>query len=131
MTVIFACVQNAGRSQMAAAFFNHLVDPGKARARSAGTQPADHVHPEVIAAMRELGIDLRAAVPQTLTVEFATGANWLITMGCGESCPAIPGVARDDWPVEDPRGQPIDVVRRIRDEIGERVAQFIDAHALR
>jgi arsenate reductase len=131
MTVIFACVQNAGRSQMAAAFFNHLADPGKARARSAGTQPADHVHPEVIAVMHELGIDLHAAVPQTLTAELAAGAHWLITMGCGESCPALPGVVRDDWPVEDPRGQPINVVRRIRDEIRERVAQFIDAHALR
>ncbi len=127
MTVIFACVHNAGRSQMAAAFFNQLADSRKARAVSAGTQPKDRVHPEVVAAMREVGTDLSAAVPRLLTPELAAGASWLITMGCGESCPVIPGAKRDDWPIEDPKGQRIDVVRRIRDEIRERVAQFIEA----
>ena len=130
-TVIFACVHNAGRSQMAAAFFNQLADPQKARAISAGTQPGDHVHPEVIAVMHEAGIDLSTATPQLLTPELAAGASWLITMGCGESCPVIPGARRDDWPVDDPKGQPIDRVRAIRDEIRERVAQFIDMRGLR
>ena len=125
--VIFACVHNAGRSQMAAAFFNRLADPRTARALSAGTQPGNHVHPEVVAVMGELGIDLSAAVPQLLTPELAVGASWLITMGCGESCPVIPGVKRDDWPIEDPKGQPTALVRGIRDAIRERVAHFIDA----
>jgi arsenate reductase len=129
-TVIFACVHNAGRSQMAAAFFNQLADSGKARALSAGTQPGDRVHPEVVIAMREVGIDLAAAVPQRLTPQLASGADWLITMGCGESCPVVPGARRDDWTVDDPKGQPIDVVRGIRDEIRRRVAQFVDAHGL-
>ena len=126
-TVIFACVHNAGRSQMAAAFFNQLADPEKARALSAGTQPAAHVHPEVVAVMREAGVDLAAAVPQLLTPELSGGAAWLITMGCGESCPVVPGARRDDWPVADPKGQPIETVRRIRDEIRRRVAQFVTA----
>ena len=130
-TVLFACVHNAGRSQMAAAFFNHLVDRHKARALSAGTQPGNHVHPEVVAVMHEVGIDLAAAVPQLLTPELAAGVSWLITMGCGESCPVIPGAKRDDWPIADPKGQPIEVVRRIRNEIRERVGDFIDAHGFR
>ncbi|HZT75870.1 MAG TPA: arsenate reductase ArsC [Vicinamibacterales bacterium] len=130
-TVIFACVHNAGRSQMAAAFFNQLADTRKARALSAGTQPGDHVHPEVIAVMREAGIDLSAAVPQRLTPELANGVDWLITMGCGESCPVIPGAKRDDWPIPDPKGRPVDTVRGIRDEIRERVTQFIEQHRLR
>ena len=130
-TVIFACVHNAGRSQIAAAIFNQLADPLKARALSAGTQPGSHVHPEVVAVMREIGIDLSAAVPQLLTRDLAGGASWLITMGCGESCPVIPGANRDDWPVEDPKGQPIDVVRAIRDSIRERVRRFVDAHGFR
>lgn len=125
--VIFACVHNAGRSQMAAAFFNQIAGPRHARAVSAGTQPANRVHPEVVAAMREVGIDLSASVPQMLTPELAAGARWLITMGCGESCPVVPGARRDDWPIEDPKGQPIEVVRRIRDEIRDRVARFVDA----
>ena len=130
-TVIFACVHNAGRSQMAAAFFNQLADSRRARALSAGTQPGAHVHAEVIAVMREVGIDLSVAVPQLLTAELATGASWLITMGCGESCPVVPGAKRDDWPVEDPKGQPIEAVRRIRDEIRDRVTGFIDTNDLR
>ncbi|HWK31072.1 MAG TPA: arsenate reductase ArsC [Terriglobales bacterium] len=130
-TVIFACVHNAGRSQMAAAFFNQLADPRKARAVSAGTQPGSRVHPEVVAVMREVGIDLSAGIPQLLTPELAVGASWLITMGCGESCPVVPGVRRDDWPIEDPKGQPIAVVRRIRNAIRERVARFIDVRQFR
>ena len=129
-TVIFACVHNAGRSQMAAAFFNQLVGAGTARAISAGTAPGDRVHPEVVAAMREVGVDLSAAVPQRLTPELAAGAAWLVTMGCGESCPVVPGAHREDWPVADPKGQPIDRVRQIRDEIRRRVGQFIVDHAL-
>ena len=123
-TVIFACVHNAGRSQMAAALFNAAADPTKARAISAGTQPADSVHPEVIAAMREVGIDLTAAKPQLLTRDLAQGATLLVTMGCGDACPVVPGLRRDDWPLPDPKGKPLDEVRRIRDEIRARVRQL-------
>lgn len=125
MTIIFACVHNAGRSQMAAAFFNQLAPPG-ARAISAGTNPGTRVHPEVLAAMAEVGVDLSAAVPQKLTPELAAGASMLITMGCGDECPVVPGVVRDDWPLDDPKGRPMDEVRRIRDEIRRRVAGLID-----
>ncbi|MBI4518530.1 MAG: arsenate reductase ArsC [Deltaproteobacteria bacterium] len=126
-TVIFACVHNAGRSQMAAGFFNRLADPTRARARSAGTQPAEHVHPEVVAVMRELGIDLSTAQPTRLTDELAAGAQLLVTMGCGESCPLVPGLRRQDWNLPDPKGQPIERVRTIRDEIRVRVEQLITA----
>ena len=118
--VIFACVHNAGRSQMAAALFNRLADPQIAVAVSAGTAPADRVHPEVAAAMAELGIGL-SAVPQRLTAELAAGAAWLITMGCGDACPVVPGARRDDWPLLDPKGRPIEEVRAIRDVIEARV----------
>ena len=124
-TVIFACVQNAGRSQMAAAFFNALADPAKARAVSAGTRPADHVHPEVAAVMRESGFDLSGASPKRLTAELAQGAAWLITMGCGEDCPRVPGVKRDDWPLPDPHGQGLDAVRGIRDAVRAKVEAFV------
>ncbi|MFY0581556.1 low molecular weight phosphatase family protein [Cystobacter fuscus] len=124
-TVIFACVHNAGRSQMAAAFFNALVDPTKARGVSAGTQPGERVHPEVQAAMAEVGIDLSGAKPQRLTDELARGAHWLITMGCGEACPHVPGLQRDDWPLEDPKGKPVEQVRRIRDEVRSRVSEWL------
>ena len=110
-TVIFACVHNAGRSQMAAAFFNKLADPAKARALSAGTTPGDRVYPEVVAVMQEEGIDLSGARPQKLTAELAAEAQLLITMGCGDECPYVPGVRRDDWPLEDPKGQPIERVQ--------------------
>ena len=128
--VIFACVHNAGRSQMAAAFFNHLADPARARAVSAGTAPGPRVHPEVAEVMLEVGLDLRAQTPQLLTAELADGASWLVTMGCGEQCPVVPGVQRDDWPLSDPKGQPLPRVREIRDEIMDRVAAFIAAHGL-
>ena len=124
-TVIFACVRNAGRSQMAAAFFNKLADPAKARALSAGTTPGDRVHPEVVAVMQEEGIDLSGARPQQLTSELAVQARLLITMGCGDECPYVPGVMRDDWPLDDPKGQPIERVRAIRDDIRARVEALI------
>lgn len=124
-TIIFACVHNAGRSQMAAAYFNKLVDPAKARAVSAGTRPSDRIHPEVVQVMQEVGIDLRDARPQKLTPQLAAGAQLLITMGCGDECPYVPGLRRDDWPLEDPKGQPIDHVRAIRDDIRARVEALI------
>ena len=125
-TVLFACVHNAGRSQMAAAWFNRLADPGKARALSAGTDPGPRVHPEVEAAMREAGVDLSAAPTTKLTPELARQAQLLITMGCGDRCPIVPGLERDDWPLEDPKGQPIARVREIRDEIRARVERLLE-----
>lgn len=129
-TVLFACVHNAGRSQMAAAWFNKLADPAKARAISAGTNPGPHVHPEVVAAMAEAGIDLAGASTQKLTPELAQQAHVLVTMGCGDECPYVPGAKREDWPLEDPKGKPIEKVREIRDEIRARVRQLIDAEGL-
>ena len=123
--VIFACVHNAGRSQMAAAFFNHIVSPKKAEAISAGTEPGVRVHPEVQAVMQEVGIDLSDAKPQKLTEEFAMSAELLITMGCGDKCPYVPGLAMDDWPIRDPKVLSPDEVRTIRDEIKERVQSLI------
>jgi arsenate reductase len=121
--VIFACVHNAGRSQMAAAYFNQLARG--ARAVSAGTQPAERVHPLVIEAMHEVGIDLSSSVPQRLTPELAQGAQLLVTMGCGEECPVVPGARREDWPLPDPKGLPLAEVRQIREEIRRRVAALI------
>jgi arsenate reductase (thioredoxin) len=124
-TIIFACVHNAGRSQMAAAWFNLLADPAKARALSAGTQPSERVHPEVVEAMREVGVNLSDARPKRLTDELARGATLLITMGCGEECPVVPGLRRDEWPLEDPKGKPVARVRAIRDDIRTRVVKLI------
>jgi arsenate reductase (thioredoxin) len=126
-TILFACVHNAGRSQMAAAFFNAMADGGRARAVSAGTQPGDRVHPEVVAAMKEVGIDLSKAKPQRLTMDLAKQGSLLVTMGCGDACPVVPGLRRDDWPLTDPKGKPHDEVRRIRDEIRGRVAALVAA----
>ena len=126
MTVLFACVHNAGRSQMAAAFFNALADPSKACAISAGTQPGERVHPEVVAAMREVGIDLGDARPTRLTDELARHAQLLVTMGCGDACPFVPGLRRKDWNLRDPKGQPLDEVRRIRDDIRDRVERLAE-----
>jgi len=128
-TVIFACVRNAGRSQMAAAFFNQMTNAALARAVSAGTQPAEHVHPEVVEVMREVGIDLSAARPTLLTDELAKGASWLISMGCEDRCPVLPGVRRDEWPLPDPAGQPVERVRQIRDEIRDRVRKLVAREA--
>ena len=124
-TFVFACIHNAGRSQMAAAWLRQLANPHKARAVSAGTDPGQCVHPEVLAAMKEVGIDLLAAVPQKLTDALARGADMLITMGCGEACPVLPGLRREDWPLEDPKGKPIERVREIRDEVRSRVQDLI------
>ncbi len=123
--VIFACVHNAGRSQMAAAFYNQLADRSKAEAISAGTEPGLRVHPEVLTAMQEVGIDLSRAQPQKLTEELAGGAALLITMGCGDKCPYVPGLRRDDWPLKDPKGLPMEEVRAIRDDIRLRVANLL------
>jgi arsenate reductase (thioredoxin) len=126
-TVIFACVHNAGRSQMAAALFNRMTDPARARALSAGTRPGSAVHPEVQTAMREIGIDLSTARPQLLTAALARDARMLVTMGCGEECPFVPGVERADWALPDPKGKPVEEVRAIRDDIGTRVAALVAA----
>ena len=125
--VLFACLHNAGRSQMAAAFFNAVADPATARATSAGTRPGSAVHPEVVAVMNEIGIDLRSATPRRLTDELAAGVNMLVTMGCGEECPYVPGVERDDWALPDPKGRPLEEVRAIRDEIRARVAALVES----
>src|SRR5436853_5120043 len=125
--VIFACVHNAGRSQMAAAFLSQLADGTRAQATSAGTQPGERVHPEVVEVMREAGIDLADERPQRLTEELARGASLLITMGCGDECPYIPGLQRDDWPLRDPKNLPIADVRLIRDEIRARVAALVES----
>jgi arsenate reductase len=130
-TVIFACVHNAGRSQMAAAFFDALADPAKARAVSAGTRPGERVHPEVVTVMREAGFDLAGAHPRRLTDELAAGAQLLVTMGCGEECPLVPGLRRDDWQLQDPKGLPIEQVRAIRDDIRRRVVALVDANGWR
>lgn len=130
-TVLFACVHNAGRSQMAAAWFTLLADPARARAISAGTNPGPRVHPEVITAMQEVGVDLSSAPTSKLTTELASGAQVLITMGCGDECPVVPGLERDDWPLDDPKGKPLADVRRIRDEIRDRVTRLLDTHGWR
>ncbi|MEO6029988.1 MAG: arsenate reductase ArsC [Candidatus Binatia bacterium] len=124
-TVIFACVHNAGRSQMAAAFFNRLADASLVRGISAGTQPAAQVHAEVVVVMREVGVDLASARPQKLTDELAKNAELLITMGCGEACPLVPGLRRDDWSLIDPKGQRIETVRALRDDIEQRVGDLV------
>lgn len=124
-TVIFACIHNAGRSQMAAAWFNALADKTKARAVSAGTEPGARVHPEVLEAMREVGIELSDRRPQKLTDDLARSAQMLVTMGCGEQCPVVPGLRRDDWSLEDPMGKRIEQVREIRDDVRARVSRLL------
>ncbi len=126
-TVLFACIHNAGRSQMAAAWLNELARGDTARGISAGTEPGSRVHPEVLAAMKEVGVDLSDAKPVLLTQDLAAGANLLVTMGCGESCPVVPGIERDDWPLQDPKGKDMDTVRRIRDDIRDRVKSLVAA----
>ena len=126
-TVLFACIHNAGRSQMAAAWFNALADASKARAISAGTEPGTRVHPEVLTAMREVDIELEGIAPQKLTDELAATATILVTMGCGEACPVVPGLRRLDWPLEDPKGKPVERVREIRDEVKSRVSALLEA----
>jgi arsenate reductase (thioredoxin) len=124
-TVLFACIHNAGRSQMAAAWFNALADKTKVQGVSAGTEPGARVHPEVLQAMQEVGIDLVGVTPRKLTDELAKDAAILITMGCGDACPHIPGLRRLDWPLEDPKGKPVERVREIRQEIRAHVLELL------
>jgi arsenate reductase len=124
-TVLFVCRQNAGRSQMSQALFER-ASGGRHRALSAGTTPADHVHPEVVEVMRELDIDLADRTPQRLTEELATEADVVVTMGCGDECPFIPGKRYIDWDLSDPAGQPLDQVRAIRDDIDQRLRAQVD-----
>jgi arsenate reductase (thioredoxin) len=126
ITVLFACVQNAGRSQIAETLFNLRADPTRARAISAGTSPAAHVHGEVVALLRRAhGVDLSSRVPQRLSDQLAQQAQWLITMGCGDQCPIVPGARRDDWPIRDPKGQPEAIVQDVLDDIDARVQRLI------
>lgn len=124
--VIFACAHNAGLSQMAAAFFNVMADPDKAHATSAGTQPGAQVHPEVLEAMRDIGIDLGDAKPRLLTDALARDAHWLITLGCGEACPQVTSLKREDWPLQDPQGRSALQVEPIRDELAARVSGLLE-----
>jgi arsenate reductase len=117
--VLFVCVRNAGRSQMAEALFTQAAG-GRHEARSAGSDPGSEVHPEVVAAMRELGIDLAGRIPKPLDESDAAWADVVVTMGCGDACPVLPGKRYLDWDLTDPAGQPPDEVRRIRDEIAAR-----------
>lgn len=128
--VVFACIHNAGRSQMAAAFFNLGADPMKARAVSAGTDPGARVHPEVLTIMQEIGIDLSHAKPQKLSEGLASGASLLVTMGCGDKCPYVPDLRIEDWPLRDPKGLPLAEVRTIRDDIEARVARLLAMEGL-
>src|SRR5918992_1886535 len=119
-TALFVCLHNAGRSQMSAALFERAAG-GRHRAMSAGTQPAERVHPEVVEVMRELGIDVSGRTPRALTREMAEQADVVVTMGCGDECPYIPGKRYLDWELEDPKGRSVDEVRATRDEIAHRV----------
>jgi arsenate reductase len=124
VNVLFVCLHNAGRSQMSAALFERAA-AGRHAAASAGTTPAERVHPEVVEAMRELGVDLADRTPRLLTHELAERADVVVTMGCGDACPYIPGKRYVDWELPDPKGRPLDEVRRIRDEIGVRVRKLV------
>ena len=122
--ILFVCLHNAGRSQMSQALFEHAAD-GRHTAVSTGTTPADRVHPEVVQVMRELGIDLADRHPQLLTRELAQQADVVVTMGCGDQCPFIPGKRYLDWELEDPKGRPVEEVRATRDEIARRVEELL------
>jgi arsenate reductase len=128
-TALFVCLHNAGRSQMSQALFERVAG-GRHKALSAGTTPAEHVHPEVVEVMRELGIDLSARRPQLLTQELAERADVVVTMGCGDACPYIPGKRYIDWSLTDPSGLPLDEVRAIREDIGRRVGLLLADEAL-
>lgn len=121
--MIFVCVHNAGRSQMAAGFLR-AAGGGRIQVMSAGTDPGERVNPMAVQAMQEMGIDISAASPSRLTTNHVAAADVCITMGCGDSCPLVPGTEYRDWPVDDPSGQPIEVVRRVRDDIAERVREL-------
>ena len=124
--VVFACVHNAGRSQIASAIFNHLADPARVVAVSAGTDPAPRVHPEVVTVMKELGIDLSRVRPRLLTDEVLRHATAVVTMGCGDRCPFVEGARMEDWPLPDPAGQSVDAVRSLRDDILHRVKAMVE-----
>jgi len=126
-TVLFVCVHNAGRSQMAAGWLTHLAGD-RIEVRSAGSEPAEHINPVAVAAMREAGIDITREQPTILTADAVEHADVVITMGCGDACPIFPGKRYEDWNLADPAGQPIDVVRKVRDEIRNRVQHL--AHEL-
>jgi arsenate reductase len=123
-TALFVCLHNAGRSQMSQALFERAAE-GRHSALSAGTTPGERVHPEVVEVMRELGIDLTDRVPQALTLELAQQADVVVTMGCGDACPYIPGKRYIDWDLSDPKGRPIAEVRATRDEIQRRVSTLV------
>jgi arsenate reductase (thioredoxin) len=123
-SVMFVCVHNAGRSQMAAALLTHLAGDG-IEVRSAGTEPADQINPAAVAAMAELGIDITAEVPKVVTPDALEASDVVITMGCGDTCPYFPGVSYRDWKLDDPADQPLDTVRAIRDDIAERIRALI------
>ncbi|WP_049564001.1 arsenate reductase ArsC [Nonomuraea sp. SBT364] len=123
-SVLFVCVHNAGRSQMAAGWLTHLAGD-RIEVRSAGSAPADQVNPAAIEAMREVGIDITAAHPKILTVDAVEASDVVITMGCGDACPIFPGKRYEDWKLDDPAGQGIEAVRPIRDEIRDRVEQLV------
>lgn len=124
-SVLFVCIHNAGRSQMAAAFLQHFAGDS-IEVRSAGTEPADQINPVAITAMAELGIDITAATPTVLTNNAAQSSDIVITMGCGDTCPYFPGVSYRDWKLDDPAGQPLEVVRQIRDDIARRVQTLVN-----
>lgn len=123
-SVMFVCVHNAGRSQMAAALMTHLAGD-RIEVRSGGTEPADRINPAVVAAMAELGIDITAQVPKVVAPDAVEASDVVITMGCGDTCPYYPGVSYRDWKLDDPAGQPLDSVRVIRDDIAERIRALI------
>ena len=123
-SVLFVCVHNAGRSQMAAAYLAHLGG-GTVEVRSAGSQPADEVNPAAVAAMAEEGIDIAAETPKVLTVEAVESSDVVVTMGCGDTCPYFPGKRYEDWVLDDPAGQGVEAVRPIRDEIRTRVEELL------
>nr|CAA9309963.1 MAG: Arsenate reductase thioredoxin-coupled [uncultured Nocardioidaceae bacterium] len=123
-SVLFVCVHNAGRSQMAAAFLSHLAE-GAVEVRSAGSEPADQVNPAAVAAMAEVGIDISAQSPKILTTESVRDSDVVITMGCGDTCPIFPGKRYLDWELEDPAGKGVDAVRPIRDDIEQRVQELL------
>ena len=123
-SVLFVCVHNAGRSQMAAAFLTHIA-AGRIEVRSAGSEPADHLNPAVVEAMREVGIDITAERPKLLTIDAVETADVVITMGCGDTCPIFPGKRYEDWQLDDPAGQGLDAVRAIRDDIASRIRDLV------
>lgn len=122
--ILFVCVHNAGRSQMAAAL-THVLGGERVRVRSAGSAPGEHVHPVVVEAMRELGVDLTRELPKLLTPDAVRSADVVVTMGCGDACPVVPGKRSLDWKVRDPKGLPLAEVRPIRDEIARRVTALL------